>query len=175
MAGAHLRQAICLSAHGFGNVAILREMLKVFASDARHDAYGSSDGSPGIAHQIMYDCIRARPRAIHGDEPQRFFGDGSHGSYAFNFVLRDARVVDDSHGDDPVGIAYENRARFAVAFEAELDTILDRHEHDTTYKRDAFRRGIAFTQGLADDAVGIGFTLLVRFFEHLQVFERQPG
>ena len=91
---------------------------------------GGRQWCAGVARQIVNDRIRASPGSAHADQPQHFVADCAHRGDLFYFLIAQARIMDDGRGHNLVRVAYQNSAGLAIAFQGQLDSILNTHEHD---------------------------------------------
>lgn len=71
-------EALRLSAYGFRDVAVLRDVLQVFGEQARQYAYSRRDWRARVAREVVNYRIGARPRAIQSDDAKNFVRHSSH-------------------------------------------------------------------------------------------------
>src|SRR5512132_3743549 len=71
---ARVGEALGLAARGFGNISILRQVLKILGTDPRKCAEHGRNRSARVANQIVNYWIRSSPAAIERNEAQHFVG-----------------------------------------------------------------------------------------------------
>lgn len=137
----HIALAVKLDGHRaerVGNVFVRGEELQIGGGEARQKVQRDVDRSLGVTDKIFGDRVAFHKFARQGNGPQRFLRDIAHRGKAFHFGIRQARRLQHAFLNEFVGVADEQHAGFAVAFERQSEPLDDGHAHDFFRKRFAF-------------------------------------
>ena len=99
------------------------EFLEVHGVEHREHVERNVEGRFGIVHEIADDGIVFAEIAVVGNEAKNFVGEAGHGGESFDFLLGEARRLQDGALDDFVGVTDERAPRVGTSLDGELDAL----------------------------------------------------
>ena len=132
-------------AERFRDVFVGCEFLEVRGVKHGEHVEGNVERRFGIVHEIADNGVVFAEIAVVRDEAKDFVGEAGHGGESFDFLLGEARRLQDGALDDFVCVTDECAARFGASLDGKLDALSYGH------------LGKALQQRLTPHGVGLRF------------------
>jgi hypothetical protein len=147
--GASANELSSGSAQSFGDVFVNGELFEVGGVKQRKHVQGYVQRAFGIVHQVAHNHIILAEDAIAGDEPQNLVGQVGHSSESFDFLIGEARRLQDGALHNFIGIANQGAASVGTAFHGKLHALRNGHFADLLEQgHAALRIGFGFRSGI---------------------------
>jgi len=111
----------------FGNILVGGEALQILS--VKHGEHVESDveGRFGIVDEIADDDVVLAKGAVASDEAENLIREAGHGGKGFDFLVGEARGLQNGTLNDFVGIADQGAAGVRAPFNGELHALRDGH------------------------------------------------